>query len=203
MLNNSRFRWLWIGSLVCWFSILQSCASATKETELSDALSLHSQLIQQQAKQAEGYSGLANVYNVQTVLLNSQINLARHNLDIKLTRKSEDESLMLLQKLKVKEARETEVFLSFFSPDRRQNRLDRPNSPWKFFLKVDQTRYPAAVKAVRGHANEVQGFYPIHTRWSLPYTLVFDVPLSQVESSKATLEMVTTMESREVSIELN
>lgn len=181
---------------------LASCSHSPspRSSEFSERLKEHKALIELHSKRTESYSGFQNLYHASAVLLKPEINEARLKLDEALQGWNETKQMEKLQELKLDEAKVTRVFLSFFTPDRRQSRLDRPKSLWKFALRIGDQSYPAKVKAVTGMNSEIQGAYPNHSRWSLPYILEFDVPLSQALGSKPVLLGMSTLHQFELEL---
>jgi len=73
--------------------------------------------------------------------------------------------------------RETEVFLSIFSPKPEQARIRFSDPLWSIFIQTeDEKIYPLEIRAVRKPLAKLQTFYPYAGQWSHNYILRFPEP---------------------------
>jgi hypothetical protein len=79
----------------------------------------------------------------------------------------------------------TKVFLSFYTPDRRDDNLSSPKTIWALYLETPQGRYTGTVKRVRVSPTELMTLYPYHNRFATAYMVEFPVALSGAESQEA------------------
>lgn len=84
-------------------------------------------------------------------------------------------------------SQETVVFLSFYTPERRNDNLADDKAIWRVYLEVGGTRYQGKIKKVRTSFAELQALYPYHTRWNTPYEVRFQLPTSAVETQVSKL----------------
>jgi hypothetical protein len=94
--------------------------------------------------------------------------------------------------------RETYVFCSFFTPDRRNDNLSDSKSIWRVFLDVGGKRYVGKVKKSRKLLAELQALYPQHTRWTTAYVFTFPAPVAAVDAQAATLTITGPLGGRAV-----
>ena len=82
-------------------------------------------------------------------------------------------------------AEKTEVFMSFYTPDRRNDNMTDSRSIWRVYLDVGGKRYAGTAKKARKELAELQSLFPYHTRWNTPYVVTFPVPTTtaQLEAS--------------------
>lgn len=144
------------------------------------------------------YSGFYNNFEYKATLLNSPVRAAL------LSRQNEyyqwDREKWLSEKEKSdKEATvETVVFLSFFTPERRNDNLADAKSIWRVYLDAGGRRYEGKVKKLRLLLAELQALYPYHTRWNTPYLVTFPVPTNAIEIQTSTLTVTGPLGSRTV-----
>ncbi len=131
------------------------------------------------------YSGFYNNFQYKATILNSDI---RTDLLVKQTEYYQwdhERSLKESDKYQKEMAAQTDVFLSFFTPDRKNDNLADGKSIWRIFLDVGGVRYEGRVKKIRTLISELQALYPYHTRWNTPYLVTFPVATAGVENQSA------------------
>jgi len=144
------------------------------------------------------YSGFYNNFEYKATLLNSTVRtalLARQNEYYQWDR---EKWLSAKEKSDNEAAVETVVFLSFFTPERRNDNLADAKSIWRVYLDVGGRRYEGKVKKLRLLLAELQALYPYHTRWNTPYLVTFPVPTNAVEIQTSTLTVTGPLGSRTV-----
>jgi len=146
-------------------------------------------LIDEYSAKDEQYSGFYSTFQYQATLLNSVI------LEAQLAIKAKDfkwpRETYFAEKEKVSEslAKETKIFMSFFSPVNENDNLNSNKTVWKIWLEVNGVRYEGVASKQPGILAQHQRLFPYHTRFFTPYVLIFKVPtgLTQSTTSKLTL----------------
>jgi hypothetical protein len=92
----------------------------------------------------------------------------------------------------------TKVFLSFFTPDRRDDNLSSPKTIWALYLETPQGRYSGTAKRVRTSGTELMTLYPYHNRFTTPYMLEFPVALSATEGQTIKLTITGPLGTKTV-----
>ncbi len=73
--------------------------------------------------------------------------------------------------------RETEIFLSLFSPKPEQARIRFNDRLWSIFIQdQDKKIYPLEIRPVRQPLAKLQTFYPYVRQWQQNYILKFPLP---------------------------
>jgi hypothetical protein len=145
------------------------------------------------------YTGFYNNFEFRATLLNSIVReqIFAHQSDYfqwdDAKRTSEREKYM--QEL----SSATEIFVSFYTPDRKNDNLSDDKPIWKIYLDVGGTRYEGKAKRVRTLLAELQSIYPYHTCWNTPYLFSFAVPTTAIESQESKLTITGPLGTREVS----
>lgn len=80
--------------------------------------------------------------------------------------------------------KETEFFVSFFTPERKHDDLHKNQTLWKIFLDAGGKRYEGKVKKIKLLTEEIQGMYSYHNRFSTPYSVIFPIAARDIESLK-------------------
>lgn len=144
------------------------------------------------------YSGFYNNFEYKATLLNSAIRSALLQKQNDYYQWDRDKFMKERDKSDQEAATETSVFLSFFTPDRKNDNLFDSKSIWRVYLEADGRRYQGKVKRVRSLLAELQTLYPYHTRWNTPYVLSFPVPTNSIESQNSTLTVTGPLGSKTV-----
>lgn len=180
-MSSAGARW---STLACLVIALSGCSSApiasTAAEEANDDITRYSD--------GEAYyAGLYNTFIYRATILNGPVRaeLLRKLSDFyqwdreKLTAEREKSDREFSQ--------ETTVFLSFYTPDRRNDNLSEDKSIWRVYLDVGGRRYQGKIKKIRTSLAELASLYPYHTRWNTPYDVTFPLPASAVETQASQL----------------
>ena len=170
------------------FLFLVSCASTSQNSSLSLSSEYdYTEVVEAATQKKQVYDGLVNVLDVRATLLNT--NVSRLQVDQYAHMYQWDEKTFANEKAKTETnlSKQTDVFLSFFVPDRKHDDLAKSTSKWKIFLDVAGKRYEGTAKKVKTIFAEIKVLYPDHTRWSTPYMVTFPVPTSLVDNSSPKL----------------
>lgn len=144
------------------------------------------------------YVGFYNNFLYRATILNSQVRAA-------LLRKENDFYQWDREKFSSEREKsdraaglETTVFLSFFTPERRNDNLSDAKSIWRVYLDAGDRRYQGKVKKLRTPLAELIALYPYHTRWNTPYEITFPVPTAAVETQAMKLTITGPLGSKTV-----
>ncbi len=128
------------------------------------------------------YSGLYNILEIEATLLKSQV------LDAQLDQQTRiylwDEVKFQEEKAKVNGRlnKETELFVGFFTPERKNDDAASPTTTWRVFLDADGRRYEGKVTKLKVQFAELISLYPYFNRFHTPYKVVFAVPMKSIEN---------------------
>lgn len=144
------------------------------------------------------YDGFVNILDIRATLLNTKV--ARYQVDHYARLYQWDETNYQNEKSKTegKLSKQTDLFISFFVPERKHDDLSKYNTRWKIFLDVGGRRFEGKAQRLKTIVAEVKSLYPDHTRWSTPYIVTFPVPTSQVEGSESKLVLTGPIGSASV-----
>lgn len=178
-------------SLMTSLIFVASCASTPTPTDafnISDES--YEQTVESYSDHAQKYDGPYNLLDVTATLLNSQVLQAQTQKQALMFRWDQNKYQSELQNRLNSTSGKTEVFVSFFTPDRKSGDLLRSETLWKTILKIDGKQYLGKPRKMSLLPVEIKSLYPQHNRWSTGYIISFDTPLSELE--KQTSELVIT-----------
>lgn len=171
--------------------LLSSCASretTTAGVQISTQAEAE-KVIDKYSDRIESFNGFYNTLQASATLQNSVVDVAV--LDQKARLFQWDQGKFDAQKLESTEklGKETGIFLSFFTPDKKHDDLNKTPSLWKIFLDVNGRRYEGKATKIKLQTVELQSIYSYHTRFSTPYQLIFPISVRLIENypSKLTL----------------
>ncbi|MFP5518513.1 MAG: hypothetical protein ACLGGX_01315 [Bdellovibrionia bacterium] len=156
-------------------------------------------ILEQHTQATKKYKGLHNTMDIRAVLLNStmrttQLKYSSYIYQWDMTQWNEQS-----QASETTAQKETQVFLSFFTPERKMDDLHKDKSVWKFFLDIEGRRVQGKAKKMTLPATEISGLYPMHNRFSTPYLLSFPVANSELEGKRVQLTITGTIDSATLS----
>jgi len=155
-------------------------------------------LINKFSVQDDKYSGFYSIFQYQGTILNSSV------LEAQLALKAQDfkwpRETYFAEKEKVSEslAKETKIFVSFYSPVNENDNLDSNKTIWKLWLVVDGVRYEGVAGRSSGILAQHQRLYPYHTRFFTPYVLIFKVPMGKTQAYTSKLIITGPIGTSEV-----
>lgn len=92
----------------------------------------------------------------------------------------------------------SKIWLSFFTPERKDDNLANKVSIWKIYLQTPSQRYEGRAEKVNKNFSEAQALIPYHSRWATPYYVTFPVPSSEISGQDLRLIITGPLGHREV-----
>lgn len=204
MKNTSKMKLFFLATLISSAVIAGCAAKPMKETAPAaegtavDVAKGYEKKIEAYSAGDTEYSGFYNNFEYKATLINTPIRetlLAKRALYYQWDATKVDAE-------KAKDQQElasiTEIFVSFFTPDRNNDNLTDKKSIWRIYLDVGGRRYEGKPLRIRGNLAELQSLYPYHTRWNTPYNFQFQVPTTAVETQASTLTITGPLGTRSV-----
>ena len=185
---------------------LASCAS--NETRYQTNLNLISQdqyaeIIDSQMIHDQAYDGLYNTIDMKAVPLNSKVAMAQ--VDQTARQFMWDETKYSEEKTKAQQQleKESQIFVSFFTPEKKHDDLAKNKTLWKIFIDVDGHRYEGKASKIKLLESEIKGLYSFHNKFSTPYQLSFPVAMKNIEGKSIRLTLTGPVGSSSVVFDSN
>lgn len=156
----------------------------------------HSAVIEQYSAGDSEFAGLYNTFELKATLLNTDVREALIRRQAEYYQWDEAQQSTEREKATQELSAETEVFLSFATPERKNDNLTDKKSIWRIFLDVGGRRYVGQPKKERRLIAELQAQFPFHTRWNTPYMLSFPVSAKAIETQTVKLTLTGPLGSR-------
>lgn len=178
-------------------AMLMACASQevspTGLTLMSEGV-YHS-TVERFTDSTEKYSGLYNTIMVKGTLLNSKVAQAQLDQSARLYQWDQARYTEEANKGAATRQKETQVFISFYTPDRKHDDLHKNKTLWRIFLDIDGKRVEGKASKIKLVLSEIQSLYEYHTRFGTPYLVTFNVPTSLVEKAKSKMTVTGSVGS--------
>lgn len=163
--------------------ILTACASyeVTPENRTQRTTGDYVSVIDKHTDKARRYSGFYNTLEIEATILTSEV--AQSQLEQSADLYQWNDSRLAEEKGKFEKRlnNESEIFLSFFTPERKNDNLSKPDSIWKIFLDVDGRRFEGKATKIKLSLPELESLYPYHNRFYTPYSITFPVSIRSIE----------------------
>ena len=147
------------------------------------------------SKSIETYRGLINTLHMSATLLNSQAIDSQVLQKARLYQWSAEQLQSEREKLQQEAAKQTSVFVSLYTPDRKHDDLHKNKTLWKIFLDVQGRRFEGRAEKIKLLPNEIQALYPDHTRFATPYMVNFPVSTNEIEGQNVKFTVTGTVSS--------
>jgi hypothetical protein len=178
------------GSLF-FINLLSACVS-TRENPNIKTLKTESEYynaVDYTTKSDKIYDGFNQTLDMSATLLNSEVSRAQLDQNARIYQWSEQDYANKKSELETSMSKQTQVFLSFFVPERKHDNLTKQNSVWKIFLDVNGKRVEGRVEKIKMIYAEIKLLYPHFSRFNSAYKITFPVPVSIVDGSESSFTM--------------
>lgn len=139
--------------------------------------------VKRNSRHQQIYSGLYNSIDMTAAVINTDVSEAQVDQMARVFIWDENKYTQEKATADGKLRKEAEFFVSFFTPERKHDDLNKNKTLWKIFLDVDGKRYEGKTTKIKLLTEELQSLYPFHNRFSTPYSIVFPIPMKNIEKA--------------------
>lgn len=143
----------------------------------------YDQLIDKFTRHDVQYDGFYNKFELYVTFINSEVQAAFIQKRSDIFQWDLKQAQAEREKMMQENSTQTKFALSFFVPSTRLNDLNKGSSIWKIYLEANGQRYEGRATKRNGKLEEIRAMFPHHNRWSTPYEITFNVPLSGIEGA--------------------
>lgn len=176
--------------LMCTSSLVMSCATPQSNPFMQTlSQNEYTEVVRSYSDSSRVYDGFYQVLEASATLINAKVAEAQLQQQARLLQwtpevyeknKSESDSTL---------SQKTEIFLSFFTPERKHDDLAKPKTTWKIFLDSGGKRVEGKAVKLKNILADLQALYPDHTRFSTAYKITFPVATSLIETQESKLTL--------------
>ena len=196
---NTKFN---INFLFLIFLVLaQSCATRLPTIQgIKDYSSTeYETYLEQKTKKSSVYDGFYNKLTIQTTFVDSDLSDVYNSYQAKIYQWDEKKYQEEKNKMILNHSANTEFFVSFFTPEKKQDNLNSAQTSWKIYLEIAGQRYEGKVTKIKTDYNNLEVLFPHHNKWSTPYSLTFPVATSTVQGKNFIITVTGAMATTQIS----
>lgn len=188
---------LWIFAIL--ISVLGCSGAPLKSPNGVEAMSEHSyaQLVKKNTTATNQYSGFYQTFQADMTILTSELqteSLKQRGQFLQWDQRAyQAERDKMLQEA----AAYSKFFMRFFSPEHEYDDLHKGKTIWKVYLDYGGSRFEGKVKKMSDKFVELQNIFPHLDRFSTPYEITFNVPMTTIESGAAKVTLTSSLGSAE------
>lgn len=136
--------------------------------------------IRKQTQRHQKYNGFYNQYDLSISYLTENILVKQLKLEAHQSQWPVERANKQLQSLNESLEHESKFFVSVFTPNQSDNKLDMKSTGWVAILYFDGERFDGHFKATSKHPHSLKLYYPDHNIWSKGFILTFPVPTKEL-----------------------
>jgi hypothetical protein len=169
--------------------VLSACASTQvqKNGMTSITNDQYLDILEDNSDRIQSYSGFYNTLDVRGTINNSQVAQAQLLQNRRIYEWTEEKFNSEKALAETRLSKSADFFVSFFTPEKKNDDLIKVNTTWRLFLDVDGRRYEGKAIRMKLPMPEIEGVYPYHNRFATPYTISFPVSMRSIEGKDSTL----------------
>ena len=186
--------------------LLSFCSSAPKTYDsrnITQAIpqSEYSDQLERFTKSDENYRGFYNAYQVSVTMLNSLVESNVIQQKGYYFQWDKSKTRTEREKMFQEHSSKSKFLLVFFTPERKDNNLEKINTIWKVYLQVNGQRFLGSVKKMNVIYSQFVQLYPHFTRWNKAYEVTFDIPMNEVETQPSSIVVTSSLGSSKFNFE--
>ena len=144
------------------------------------------------------FSGLYHNFEFRSTVLTRDISKAIHNRMDQFYEWDEQEEQKKWNERENDLEKKTILWLSFFTPERKNDNLANKKSIWKVYLEANGQRFEGRPYKANKNLDEAVALFPYHSRWTTAYYVDFPIPTEQIEGANKKLIITGPLGKREV-----
>ncbi len=180
---------------------LTSCASTQKTNSPIESLAPaeYAALIKKHTRGTDQYQGFHQTFQADVTILNSEVQAATTRQRAQFLGWDEPKFQEEREKAIQDSNAYAKFFLRFFSPNNEYDDLSKGKTIWKVYLELQGRRFEGKVQKVSSKLVETITLYPHMNRFSTPYIITFNVPMTTLERDSAKVTLTSSLGSSEFS----
>jgi hypothetical protein len=154
-------------------------------------------LITQHTQGADQYRGLYQTFQADITILNAEVltRMLRQRADF--LQWTEEQYQKEREKALQESAAFSRFFMRFYSPEEEYDDFHKGKTIWKVYLDFGGSRFEGTVRKKTEKLVELQTLYPHMDRFSTPYEIEFNVPMTTIEKGRATVTLTSSLGTAE------
>ena len=156
------------------------CFSSCTTYPHSEGRSEYLKVIRRNSAGDSQFAGIYKNFEFRSTLFTHDVSLAIHKRLKQYYEWSEEESSQKLSKRMEEMNNKTKIWLSFYTPNGKDDNLSNKSSIWKIYLLNQGHRYEGKPYPANANLNATKALIPYHSRWTTAYYVDFPIPTNQL-----------------------
>jgi len=176
------------------------CAgSPTKSTNGIEAMgsTAYAGLVKKHTAKTDQYSGFYQTFQADMTILTSELQTETLKQRAQFMQWDQKTYQGERDKMLQEAAAYSKFFLRFFSPDHEYDDLHKGKTIWKVYLDYGGSRFEGKVRKMSDKYVELQNVFPHLDRFSTPYEITFNVPMTTIENGASKVTLTSSLGSAE------
>lgn len=176
------------------FPLILSCTTHPH----SDGRDEYVRTIEKASAGDKQFAGLYDNFEFKATILKRSIARTIHNRMDTYYEWDDETSAENWKKQEEEMRNQSKIWLSFFTPERKNDNLANKKTIWKIYLHAGGRRYEGHVQKANTNFSEAVALIPYHSRWATAYYVNFPVPTDAIENTPLKLVITGPLGRREV-----
>lgn len=157
-------------------------------------------LISKNTRATNQYAGFYQTFQAEVTLLTTEVQTATLKQRASFLQWDQAQYQTEREKALQEASAYSKAFIRFFAPERDYDDLSKgAKSIWKVYLEYGGNRFEGKVRKMTEKMVELQSLFPHYDRFSTPYEVSFNVPMTTVESGPCKIVMTSSLGTAEFS----
>jgi len=178
-------------------AFIAGCAHNAKESDSAELTRSYEHLIQKFTRGTNQYSGFYQTFQADVTILNNEVQMAGLKQRAHFLKWDAAQERTEREKVLQEASAYSKFFMRFFTPDRDNDDLHKGKSIWKVFLEYNGTRFEGKVTKPTAKAVELVTLYPYLDRFSTPYEVTFNVPMTTIQQGRSKFVITSSLGTAE------
>jgi hypothetical protein len=158
----------------------------------------YAKLINKNTASTDQYSGFYQTFQADATILTSEVQAALIKQKAAFQQWDQRQFQTEREKMLQEAAAYAKYFLRFYAPERDYDDLHKPKTIWKVYLEYAGSRFEGKIRKMNEKPVEIQMLFPyIKERFSTPYEVTFNVPMTTIEGGASKLILTSSLGSAE------
>jgi hypothetical protein len=178
---------------------LAACATAPKNNSGIEALSesAYGSLVKKHTVGTDQYSGFYQTFQADMTILTSELQTEILKQRAQFMQWDQRTYQSERDKMLQESGAYSKFFLRFYSPEHEYDDLHKGKTIWKVYLDYGGSRFEGKVRKMTDKFVELKDIFPHLDRFSTPYEITFNVPMTTVEGGASKVTLTSSLGSAE------
>jgi hypothetical protein len=157
----------------------------------------YASLIKKHTTRTNQYSGFYQTFQADMTILTTEVQSAALKQRGQFLQWDQRQFQSERDKMVQEAAAYSKFFLRFYSPEHDYDDLNKGKTIWKVYLDYNGSRFEGKVKKLTEKYVELQTIYPYLDRFSTPYEIQFNVPMTTIENGDCKVVLTSSLGTAE------